>query len=85
MELADYNNILPLTEKACDIAAKIYADLRKAGTPLDDIDLLIADIVSANNLIIATRNVSHFNRINGLAVENWYQKTEPHKSAESWG
>ena len=53
------------------IAAMLYADLRKQGNPIDDIDLLIAGIALENKLVIATRNVGHFNRVQGLTVEDW--------------
>jgi tRNA(fMet)-specific endonuclease VapC len=44
MEFASQNNIILLTTESTEIAAKIYADLRKKGTPVDDIDLLIAGV-----------------------------------------
>jgi tRNA(fMet)-specific endonuclease VapC len=52
-------------------SAKIYADLRKKGTPLDDIDLLIAGVAIANNLVLITHNQKHFSKIEGLELENW--------------
>ncbi len=70
-EFRHHNRLLPLTTNACDIAAELYALLRKAGTPLDDIDLLIAGIAMENDMIIATRNTQHFSRIDGLEIENW--------------
>lgn len=51
--------------------AKIYADLRKKGTPLDDIDLLIAGVAIANNLVLITHNQKHFSKIEGLELEDW--------------
>ncbi len=71
LELIHNNNLLPLTVDACGIAAMLYADLRKQGNPIDDIDLLIAGIALENKLVIATRNVGHFNRVQGLTVEDW--------------
>jgi tRNA(fMet)-specific endonuclease VapC len=73
MELVRNNTLLPLTEHSCEISAEIYASLRKQGRPIDDIDLLIADIALENNLVIATRNVQHFDRIEGLTVVDWSQ------------
>jgi len=52
MEFASQNNIIPLTTESTKISAKIYADLRKKGTPVDDIDLLIAGVALENDLII---------------------------------
>jgi tRNA(fMet)-specific endonuclease VapC len=65
------NQILLLTEESVTISAKIYADLRKKGTPLDDIDLLIAGVAIANNLVLITHNQRHFSKIEGLELEDW--------------
>ena len=71
MGLVNNNNLLPLTVNSCGIAAMLYADLRKQGNPIDDIDLLIAGIALENDLVIATHNVGHFARIQRLTVEDW--------------
>ena len=63
--------ILPATENAMEIAADIYADLRKAGQLIDDIDIIIAGIAISNNLVLVTHNRSHFERIDGLKIEDW--------------
>lgn len=73
-ELASESNVLPLTERACSIAADLYADLRQQGKPIDDIDLLISAIALSNNLVIATHNVRHFQHVPGLQIDDW---TEP--------
>lgn len=74
IDFSSKNNILPLTIESSRISARMYADLRKAGTPVDDIDLLIAGIALENNLIMVTNNTGHFGRIEGLTVENWSTK-----------
>jgi tRNA(fMet)-specific endonuclease VapC len=71
LKFAPQNNILPVTERSASISAEIYARLRKASQPIDDIDLLIAGIAISNNLILATNNESHFDRIDELEIENW--------------
>jgi tRNA(fMet)-specific endonuclease VapC len=71
MEFASQNNIILLTTESTEIAAKIYADLRKKGTPVDDIDLLIVGVALENDFIMVTNNTSHFERIETLKVENW--------------
>lgn len=65
------NNILSLTEESIKVSAEIYADLRKKGTPVDDIDLLIAGVALANNLVLITHNQKHFGKIKKLALEDW--------------
>jgi tRNA(fMet)-specific endonuclease VapC len=54
-----------------DIFAKEKARLRKAGTPLEDFDLLIGATAVFNNLILVTKNVSHFERIEEIIIEDW--------------
>jgi tRNA(fMet)-specific endonuclease VapC len=55
--------------------AEVYgfqkAALERAGIPLDDFDLTIAACALANNLVLVTNNVRHFNRIEGLKLANW--------------
>jgi tRNA(fMet)-specific endonuclease VapC len=65
------NRVLPITMDSMEIAAEKYAELRKQGTPVDDIDLLIAGIALANNLVMVTNNTRHFGKISGLTLENW--------------
>ena len=71
LEFASQSNILPLTTYSTEISATIYSNLRKKGTPVDDIDLLIAGVALENELNMVTNNTSHFNRIEGLEVNNW--------------
>jgi tRNA(fMet)-specific endonuclease VapC len=71
LEFSSQNTILPLTQEAADVAANLYADLRKKGQPIDDIDLLIAGTAIANGLVAVTQNRKHFDRIMGLEVEDW--------------
>ena len=54
-----------------DIYAKEKARLRKNGLSLDDFDLLIGATAISNNFILVTRNVSDFDRMNGIEIENW--------------
>ena len=71
LAFSSIHRILPLTQAAADHAARLYALMRKEGTPVDDIDLLIAGIALANGMTIATHNVSHFGRLPGLIVQDW--------------
>ena len=71
LDFAAQNLILPLSERSVSISAQVYAELRKQGTPIDDIDLLIAGIAIANNLVLVTHNSRHFSRINALEIEDW--------------
>lgn len=56
-----------------DIYAREKARLRKKGMPLDDFDLLIGATAISNNLILVTRNISDFERLKGIEIENWIE------------
>ena len=50
---------------------ELKASLEKSGKIIDDMDLLIASTALTRNLVLVTNNEKHFNRINGLEIENW--------------
>jgi tRNA(fMet)-specific endonuclease VapC len=50
---------------------RIRADLRKKGTPIGAMDLLIAAHALAMNTVVVTANVKEFRRVARLRVENW--------------
>ena len=62
---------LPLNFLALDAAVKIYRNLRASGTLLEDADIFVAAIAIANDATLVTRNTRHFERIEGLRLENW--------------
>ena len=62
--------ILPIFG-ALDNYAREKARLRKAGTRIDDFDLLIGVTSIINNLVMVTNNTLHFERINGINLEDW--------------
>ena len=63
--------IIPISEESAEIFGMIKAQLEKAGSPLDDFDLIIASCALSNNLMLVTNNVRHFQRIEGLKLTNW--------------
>jgi tRNA(fMet)-specific endonuclease VapC len=71
LKFTTQNIILPLTVQSVTISADIYAKLRQDGTPIDGIDLLIAGVALANNLVLVTHNQRHFNRIESLELQDW--------------
>ncbi len=54
-----------------DLYAKEKARLRKAGTSIDEFDLLIGVTSVMHNLVMVTNNTEHFKRIKGIALEDW--------------
>jgi predicted nucleic acid-binding protein len=63
--------IIPISEESAVIFGMTKAQLEKAGSPLDDFDLIIASCALSNNLVLVTNNVRHFQRIEGLKLTNW--------------
>ena len=64
-------DIVNLDNASILASCKIYSSLKKSGNLIDDIDILIAGIAKSNNLVMVTDNTRHFERIEGLKVENW--------------
>lgn len=69
VELFD-DRVIPIRD-AFEQYAIHKAKLRKAGTPIGDFDTLIATSALVHNMVLVTRNVKHFERIEGLEIENW--------------
>ncbi|MDE2216699.1 MAG: PIN domain-containing protein [Planctomycetota bacterium] len=64
-------SVLSDSEESARLFGKIKADLRTKGTIIDDFDILIASIAIANNHILVTNNTDHFERIEGLHIQDW--------------
>ena len=45
--------------------------LEKSGTPLGDMDMLIAAAALSIGAILVSHNVKHFSKISGIKVEDW--------------
>lgn len=63
---------LPIDAEICIRAADLGARLRLAGKTIDWADLFIAATALVHDLIVVTRNVRHFDRIDDLQIENWF-------------
>ncbi len=59
------------TEAAAHAFGLHKAGLERRGERLDDMDIAIGSIALAIDAAVATRNVGHFNRLDGLAVDDW--------------
>jgi len=54
--------------------AEIRNQMRQKGTPVDHLDLFVASVAMYHNLILVSHNIKHFERINGLKIDDWQQK-----------
>ncbi len=57
-------------EDACQ-AGEIRAALAASGTPIGPYDVQIAGQARARGLVLVSRNLREFQRVDGLSVENW--------------
>ncbi len=65
------DRILPLDRPAAESAARLRAQARRMGRPLDLGDALIAGIAQSNVLTIATRNVGDFDYVEVAVTNPW--------------
>ncbi len=63
--------VLMIDQGVLDTASELYADLRRKGALIEDADLFIAAIALENRVCLVTNNKSHFERIEGLELEDW--------------
>jgi predicted nucleic acid-binding protein len=63
--------IVDIDRPAFDVAIRTYAELRAAGTPIDDADIMIAATCIRHGLTLITNNLKHFELVSGLSFENW--------------
>ena len=54
--------------------AKEKVRLRKTGDIIDEFDLLIGSTAIANEMILVTGNKRHFERLEGIILENWVEE-----------
>ncbi len=66
-----YSTEFNLNSKIIERAADIYSDLYSNGNIIGDADFLIAATALENGLALVTNNENHFNRIDGLQLQNW--------------
>lgn len=70
-ELVAFVPSLPFDNHAGEHCGEIRALLAREGRPIGPYDLQIAAIARASGLCLVTRNVSEFNRVPDLLIENW--------------
>ena len=68
--------IIPVGREVVEIFGIEKAKLERRGTPLDDLDLVLASCALAHHLTLVTNNVRHFRKIESLRVVNWTEETD---------
>ena len=74
--------VIPVDGSVAASYAKLRAGCEKRGTPVADMDLLIAATAHAHNLTVATLNVSDFAAISDITVEDWSKYDEEYLQDE---
>ena len=70
-DFLDFVNVLDWPSGACPVYGRIRAHLKKKGTPIGAMDLLIASHASFLNAVLVTNNTREFDRVLELKKENW--------------
>ena len=64
-------DILPLDSRAAEIFGRLKAHLGLDGLHLGDLDIQIASIALDQGASLLTHNQKHFERVPGLALDDW--------------
>ena len=64
--------ILPFGRDEARAAARIRADLEALGQPIGPYDIILAATALVAGATLVTHNLREFDRVKGLALEDWY-------------
>jgi tRNA(fMet)-specific endonuclease VapC len=63
--------VLEFDEQAAEKAGRLRAELERVGTPIGDLDSLIAAHALATGNVLVSNNLREFDRVAHLRTENW--------------
>lgn len=66
--------VIPITD-ALRVYAREKVRLRRQGTPIEDLDLLIGSTAKANGYILVTENIRHLSKVEDIEIENWIKRS----------
>lgn len=69
-EMVENYSVWPFDESAAELFRRIRAEQRAAGRPIPPLDVQIAAVARAHQLVLLTAD-HHFQFVAGLTVENW--------------
>ncbi len=67
----DNINVYSFDKKSAMVFGHLKSLLAKNGKIVADMDLMIASIAIANDEVLISNNLKHFDKIEGLEVESW--------------
>lgn len=82
MRFVEEAEVLDLDRHAAEIAGRMFFDLKRSGQPIGRADPMIAAIAMHHDIVLATANTSHFQRVVALGypieLQNW-REYNPHR------
>jgi tRNA(fMet)-specific endonuclease VapC len=72
-----HHRSFPFDDAAAEVYAQVRHELEARGQVIGAMDMLIAAIALANNLILVTHNTAEFSRISNLKLEDWTSSITP--------
>lgn len=66
-------SVIPIFQ-SINVFAKEKARLRFIGKLISDFDILIGSTAVTQQMVMVTDNVQHWERIEGITIENWAQQ-----------
>jgi tRNA(fMet)-specific endonuclease VapC len=73
--LAELYPLIDISSAIMESFGGIKAELSSQGITVDDFDLLIGCTALTCNYTVVTNNTKHFNKIPGLKLENWAERS----------
>lgn len=70
-EFLRYVRVLAWDDEAAEHYAEIRFALETAGTPIGNLDTMIAAHARSCRVAVVTNNERHFRKVTGLRVDNW--------------
>lgn len=70
-QLLSMMNIIDYEQPMMSTYAKVRTRLERAGTPISDMDMLIATQALYTDRVMVSGNVREFERVEGLSIEDW--------------
>ena len=78
--VAQATDVLSVTSEVAEGFARIFARLKRKGTPIGTNDMWIAAIAMTHGLVLVTNN-DHFRYVDGLPIEDWTKPMEKDRPA----
>jgi tRNA(fMet)-specific endonuclease VapC len=72
--IAELFPIIDIDRSIMDVFGELKSGLERKGKIIEDMDIMVAATALSYNLILVTNDVSHFQRIEDLRIENWTEK-----------